>query len=148
MAQGGQFRTVLQDSEQDVLLNEYGRFDKILTAIKRKNNASWTEDVADIEGLFTVFVSGTYKPYMIVGYEYSKTETQEGIVGFGQTVRFKINNFGDLLNDMVLHVKLSNLTATSASDKVRYFAFPGSDADSGFYRAAHQGRHGHAGHFV
>ncbi len=125
MAQGGQFRLVLQSSKSDNMLNDSERFGKVISSIKARNNDTWTRDIADIEDLFTVFVSGTYKPYMAVGFEYSKTESQEGICGFGQTVRFKVNNFGDLLNDMVLHIKLTGLTATNVADKVRYYAFPG-----------------------
>jgi hypothetical protein len=55
-----------------------------------------------------------FKPFAAIGYEYNKVQVQSGAARLGAEVQYSIPQFGDFFNDMVLHIKLSSVTASNA----------------------------------
>ena len=144
MSTGGIFKLITNDGLQDKMLmaTEYlkQRVDMIYaenekrrklmekTHINKKNLSSlnsWTPSLNQIERTHNIFVNGSFKPFVAMGYEYSKTQVTEGSNQLGTTVAFTIPQFGDFFNDMVVHVRLTGLRAVNPGNKVRYVSFLG-----------------------
>ena len=64
------------------------------------------------------FTNAHFKPFVALGYEYNKVNTQAGSVSLGSEVQFSIPQFGDFFNDMVLHVAIdAPIVTTTAADE-------------------------------
>ena len=139
MSSGGIFKLLANDGVQDKLLmaSDYLRFRirHISTMNKKKLckygmshdldlNNSWIPDMHMISKTHVIFVNNSYKPFVATGFEYNKIQAG-GMVNFGSTVEFSVPTFGDYINDMVVHVKLSGLKAVSVEDRVRYVSLLG-----------------------
>jgi hypothetical protein len=85
---------------------------------------SWDATLDQIEKTHVLVVNASYKPFVTVGFEYCKVKASGG-AALGDSFNFNIPQVGAFFSDMVIHLQLTNLTATSALDKVRYAAFPG-----------------------
>jgi hypothetical protein len=85
---------------------------------------SWMPDLNNISKTHVMFVNDTYKPFVASGFEYNKVSSPSS-VKFGSSVDFTIPVFGDFINDMVAHVKLTGLAAVNSADRVRYAAMLG-----------------------
>ena len=85
---------------------------------------AWDATLDQIERSHVLVVNASYKPFVTIGFEYSKVMSQGG-VSLGGSFDFTIPQVGDFFSDMVLHLRLKNLTSVSALDKVRYVAYPG-----------------------
>jgi len=144
MSTGGIFKLITNDGIQDKLLMATNYLEKRVGQIAavnaqrrkqmektnvNKNNLSfansWIPSLNQIEKTHNIFVNGSFKPFVAMGYEYSKTQITEGSKQFGTTSSFTIPQFGDFFNDMVVHIRLTGLQATNPGDKVRYAAFLG-----------------------
>ena len=141
MSTSGIFKLLTNDGLQDKMLTatEYlqHRVRKILFENSERNVAnkgedagynpanSWTPLVNQIERTHNIYVNGSFKPFVSMGYEYRKTPCSEGSGELGTTVAFKIEQYGDFFNDMVIHIRLAGLKAKNAGDKVRYASFLG-----------------------
>jgi hypothetical protein len=137
MSTGGIFKLITNDGVQDKLLTATAVLKRRVELIKRANCViaqqnpnpnlnpyeSWTPSLNQIEKTHNIFVNGSFKPFVAMGYEYSKVQSNSKQLG--STVGFKIPQFGDFFNDMVVHIKLSNLKSVNAGDKVRYVSFLG-----------------------
>jgi len=71
-----------------------------------------------------IFMNTQFKPFVECSFNYLKESINTKPV-FGSTVDIPISASGDFLNDMVLHVQLSELTPLEQNDKVRYADFLG-----------------------
>lgn len=138
MSSGGIFKLITNQGLQDKLLMANDFLQKRLKIIEKNNKAnkinfnessiniedSWIPDMNDISKTHVLFINGTYKPFVTSGFEYNKCQAR-GIINFDTDVIFTLPVFGDFINDCVIHVKLSELSAISPLDRVRYIAFPG-----------------------
>lgn len=93
-----------------------------------KNN-TWVPNIQHIEKTHVMYVGSTYKPFVSMAYEYLKTPLSGGssllISNDTNTTEFVVPQVGEFLNDIVIHVRLEDLTAVNPSDKVRYCSYLG-----------------------
>jgi hypothetical protein len=85
-----------------------------------KKDKSWMPTLAQIEKKHIVFVHSTYKPFVSIAHEYSKTMPRGGQAKLGQSFNFTMPVYGEFVNDAVVYIKLENFSAKSTLDKVRY----------------------------
>lgn len=133
MSTGGIFKLITNSGIQDKLLmaTEYLNYRIKLISERNKNGSkktglddSWIPEINDISKSHMIFVNGAFKPFVASGFEYNKCPVK-GIPNLGTDVKFTIPVFGDFVNDCVVHVKLSELSAVSYLDRVRYVALIG-----------------------
>ena len=85
----------------------------------------WMPTLAAIEKSHIMFVNATLKPFVAMAHEYSKTPPRQGIPNLNSTFSFTLPIIGDFVNDAVMYIKLTGLSAVSALDKVRYVEYLG-----------------------
>jgi len=85
----------------------------------------WMPLLKDIEKTHVLFVNSSFKPFVAMAHEYSKTPPRQGKASLGSTFSFTLPIIGEFVNDMVMYIKLTGLSAVSALDKVRYVEFLG-----------------------
>lgn len=137
MSTGGTFKLIANNGIQDKLLmaTDYLKYRIKLITQRNKETAhlrghdididnSWVPDMNLISKSHTIFVNGTYKPFVASGFEYNKVQPS-GTVRFGSSVEFTLPVFGDYINDTVVHVKINGLRAVNAVDRVRYVSMLG-----------------------
>jgi hypothetical protein len=95
-----------------------------LQELVAKDNA-WMPTLAAIERTHIVYVNSSFKPFAAIAHEYSKTGPRGGKANLGTTFSFALPIIGDFVNDAVLYVKLTGLSAKNALDKVRYVEYLG-----------------------
>jgi hypothetical protein len=139
MSVGGVFQLITNQGIQDKIImdteNLRERIKTIsmdrLTALrgkfKDKSDAellgmdrAWAPRLAAIEKTHILFVNSTYKPFVAMSHEYSKTPTRQGRAALGQSFSFTMPIIGDFVNDCVMYVKLTGFAASDATDKVKY----------------------------
>lgn len=144
MSVGGVFTLITNDGIQDKLIMATDLLSERLKLLKEAQIAelkkkypgkteaqladmdfNWQPTLNMVEKSHVVFVNSTFKPYASIAHEYSKTLPSTTNPAFGSTFHFTLPIYGDFVNDAVLHVKLTGLTANLAQDKVRYVEFPG-----------------------
>lgn len=84
-----------------------------------KKDYDWMPTLESIGRSHIVFVNATFKPYVSIAHEYSKT-LPRGIPTLGQSFKFTMPVYGEFVNDAVVHIRLDNFGAISNLDKVRY----------------------------
>lgn len=141
MSTGGIFKLLTNTGVQDKLLTATDFLNNRLKIILQKEihdnntdnisdtsllniNQSWLPIVNDINKTHVMFVNNTYKPFVATGFEYNKISAS-GIVSFGSKIDFVLPVFGDYINDIVVHVRLTGLQAISLLDRVRYVSLLG-----------------------
>ena len=133
MSTGGIFKLITNDGIQDKLLMATGYLSHRLKLIEKVNrekalkagtqtsyidlDKSWIPTVNMISKSHAVFTNGSFKPFVASGFEYNKLNAS---AKFGTTTKFSLPVFGDFINDCVLHLKLTGLSAKSPEDRVRY----------------------------
>lgn len=138
MSTGGIFKLITNDGIQDKLLMATGYLSHRLKLIEKVNrekalkagtqtshidlDKSWIPTVNMISKSHAVFTNGSFKPFVASGFEYNKLNAS---AKFGTTTKFSLPVFGDFINDCVLHLKLTGLSAKSPKDRVRYVAYLG-----------------------
>lgn len=80
----------------------------------------WMPTLASIERTHAMFINATWKPFVALAHEYSRTVTRGGKPDLGKTFSFMFPILGEFVNDPVLYVRLKGLRAEDARDKVRY----------------------------
>jgi hypothetical protein len=98
-----------------------GKPDKVLMA----EDKSWMPTLAEVEQTHIVFINSTFKPFVSIASEYSKTAPTGGVSQLGNKLRFTLPILGAFVNDCMLYIKLENFRALDARDKVRYPEFLG-----------------------
>jgi len=119
MATGGIFQLITNDGKQDRMLMATALLNKRLLEIERMRARNPqikdpTPTLVDIERTHILFMNAHFKPFAAIGYEYNKVQVQSGAARLGAEVQYSIPQFGDFFNDMVLHLKLSSVTASNA----------------------------------
>jgi hypothetical protein len=120
MATGGIFQLITNDGKQDRMLMATALLNKRLLEIERMRARNPqikdpTPTLVDIERTHILFMNAHFKPFAAIGYEYNKVQVQSGAARLGAEVQFSIPQFGDFFNDMVLHLKLSSVTASNSA---------------------------------
>lgn len=89
-----------------------------------KQTTDWIPKLSEVEESHILFVNSSFKPYVSLAHEYSKT-LPSTTPALGQTFSFALPKYGEFINDCVIHLRLDNFAAISGSDRVRYIEFPG-----------------------
>jgi hypothetical protein len=84
-----------------------------------KKTQNWMPTLAAIEKRHILFVNATFKPFVAMAHEYSKTPPK-GAPAFGGTFNFTMPVIGEFVNDAVVYFKLEGFSAKNSLDKVRY----------------------------
>lgn len=138
MSTGGIFTLITNDGKLDSMLNA----DKILKtrlanieAVNRRSGRCKdpTPTLLDIERTHVLFVNAHFKPFASCAYEYQLVKVSSGQSQLGSNITFNIPQFGEFINDMVLHLKLSApvlsqdapTTVGEDEDYFRYHDYPG-----------------------
>jgi hypothetical protein len=138
MSTGGVFTLITNDGIQDKLImatdklrqriREIGckRLKELRTRYPNtpdikllKMNTSWMPSLTAIERTHIVFTNSSFKPYVSMAFEYSKTLPKQK-PSFGQMLSFTMPVYGEFVNDAVVYMKLDGFQAINAADKVRY----------------------------
>jgi len=90
-----------------------------------KRDEEWMPTLNAIEKSHVMFINSSFKPFVAMTHEYSKTAPRQGKAKLGGTFSFTLPIYGDFVNDAVMYVKLTGLSAVSALDKVRYVEYLG-----------------------
>lgn len=140
MSIGGVFQLITNDGIQDKLIMAT---DKLRERIKEigckklkelrsmnpgktdqqllKLDTSWMPSLAAIEKTHIVFINSTFKPFVAMAFEYSKTMPTGGTAPkLGSSMSFTLPVYGEFVNDAVVYIKLDNFQAVLNADKVRY----------------------------
>ena len=137
MSSGGVFTLITNDGKLDTILTG----DKILkqrlfnveSDNRRNRMPDPTPTLLDIERTHIVFVNAHFKPHAAMATEYQKVKVGAGTATLNSTITFGLPQFGEFINDMVLHLRLSApvLTQDAAvvvgtdEDYFRYHDYPG-----------------------
>jgi len=141
MSTGGIFKLITNSGIQDKLLMATDYLNERVKHMTRKNmirlankkddltysndlDSSWLPDINEISKSHMIFINGAYKPFVASGFEYNKCPAR-GLLNLGGDVVFTIPVFGDFVNDCVVHVKLTSLSAKNSLDRVRYVSLLG-----------------------
>lgn len=139
MSVGGVFTLISNTGIQDKLIMAT---DKLLTNVKRiscqklmvlrdqfpglsdsallKKDDAWMPTLAALERSHILFINSSFKPFVAMAHEYSKTVPRGGKADLGATFSFTFPIIGEFVNDAVVYVKLNGLSARSSLDKVRW----------------------------
>jgi len=102
------------------------RIATILSTRQDGGKKHWSRIMDDIKKTHVIFIESGYKPFATIAYEYSKASVQRGKCSFGSSSEFSINKYGQFVNDMILHVILTNLkTVNQTYDKCKYTTYLG-----------------------
>jgi hypothetical protein len=88
--------------------------------------SSWLPTITEIEQTHVMFVNNSFKPMVTMGFEYNKVSAKSAsAAAFGSKLVFTLPQFGDFVNDCVLHLTLKDLKSVDSRDRVRYISFLG-----------------------
>lgn len=144
MSTGGIFQLISNTGQQDALIMDTENLKetikklsfKKIDSLKKKNPnltykdlirkaKDWMPDLKEIEKTHVFFINSTFKPFVAIAHEYSRTPPRQGIPRLGSIFSFTLPIFGQFVNDLSLYVKISGLSAVNAANKVRYAEFVG-----------------------
>jgi len=140
MTLGATFTLIHSQGEQEMLLNNLPELRRRVAVIIKNSGEYTQEDIAKLPSFMDVkrsvlpslnavqkthyvFVHNTYKCYVPISYEYLKKSYAKP--SFGSTVRFTLDKVGHYIYDIVLHLRLTGLSAVDPRDRVRYVAMLG-----------------------
>jgi hypothetical protein len=144
MSIGGVFQLITNDGLQDKLIMDTDRLRKRMKNIQKGKlralameypnksqceilamKTDWSPTLAMIEQTHHVFVNASFKPFVAMAREYSKTPPRQGTPKLGNTFSFTLPIYGEFINDCAMYIKLTGFSAVSPLDKVRYVELPG-----------------------
>jgi hypothetical protein len=144
MSVGGVFQLISNNGIQDRLIMATDQLMENVRDISRKKidqlrimnpdksdqeisamDEAWMPTLRAIEKTHIMFVNNSFKPFVAMAHEYSRTPPRQGKAVLGGTFSFTLPIIGEFVNDMVMYVKLTGLSSVSALDKVRYVEFLG-----------------------
>lgn len=143
MSRGGPFTHITNQGIQDKILMAMDQLKQRIYEIGQRNleimmtdkrnegkskeellqqQKDWMPTLAAIEQTHIVYINSSFKPFVSIAHEYSRTEPQGKPELSTSTTKFHFTLpiIGEFINDAVLHIKLNNFAAVSALDKVRY----------------------------
>jgi hypothetical protein len=81
-------------------------------------------NINDINETHFMFINNQYKPFVDFGFNYIKTSVNSKPM-YGNEIEFNVSDNGDFISDMLIYIRLSELTAFDSDDRVRYADFIG-----------------------
>lgn len=111
-----------KDNGRKILMKN--KINELAENLKKKKLEDDQPTIKDITSSHHLFLQSSFKPFVSIGYEYSKTVISP-IPGFGSSIKLKIPKYGDFFNDMVIYVKLIDLKPLNTANKVKYCNFIG-----------------------
>lgn len=100
------------------------KLDELNQELIKKRKEVIKPTINDITTTHHLFLESSFKPFVSIGYEYSKVPVSP-IPNFGNSVKIKIPKFGDFFNDMTVYVKLEGLKPINPVNRVKYCQFLG-----------------------
>ena len=144
MSVGGVFQIITNSGKQDnMIMNTNVLMERLkeisaekFLRLKQKNpnltdneilnmTQDWMPTLAAIERTHIVFTNSTFKPFVAMAHEYSKTDPRGGRIEFGHSFHFTLPVYGEFVNDSVVYIKLEGFEARNPADKVRYVEYLG-----------------------
>jgi hypothetical protein len=107
------------------LVNLRKKYPNLTDDVIVKKDYEWMPTLANIEKTHIVFVNSSFKPYVSIAHEYSKTLPRGGVAKLGQSFNFTLPVNGEFVNDAVVHIRLDNFAAINPLNKVRWVEFLG-----------------------
>lgn len=80
--------------------------------------------INDINKTHFLFINNQYKPFVEFGFNYIKTSVNSQ-PNYGNEIEFNVQDNGDFISDMMIYIKLSELTGFDDNDRVRYADYIG-----------------------
>lgn len=140
MSIGGVFQLITNDGIQDKLIMATDKLRERIKEIGCKKlkelrqlypgktdqqllqmDTGWMPSLTAIEKTHIVFINSSFKPFVAMAFEYSKTMPTGGSAPkLGNLMSFTLPVYGEFVNDAVVYVKLDNFQAVLPADKVRY----------------------------
>ena len=144
MSTGGTFQLLVNTGIQDKMLMATERLTSNIKRITTRNlrnisaqhpnmtkeelkalETDWMPLLRDIERTHILFITSSYKPFVAMTHEYSKTMPKFGRAALGEKFVFALPIIGEFVNDAVVHIKLDHFSSVNAVDKVRFVEFIG-----------------------
>lgn len=144
MSTGGVFKLITNSGIQDKLLMAHDKLSETIRNLSYnrliqlkeeypekddqellKMTSFWMPELNLIEKTHVIFVNSTFKPFVSLGLEYIKTQVFGPSPRFGGRVIFTMPVFGNFVNDCVVNIQISSISALNAGDKVRWCEFLG-----------------------
>lgn len=111
-----------KDNSRKILIKN--KIKELQTNIELKKKEDEQPTIKDVVQSHHLFLQSTFKPFVSIGYEYSK-QSISPIPGFGSSIKIKIPKYGDFFNDMVIYIRLIDLKPINSANRVRYCEFLG-----------------------
>ncbi len=110
-------------NQKKIIMEKISTLNNIISDERKRNldvNGASLISISEIERTHIMFMHRTFKPFVATGFEYSAQDPTGGKFGLGDTLRYKMLNFGDYMHDQVLHLRLEGLSNVNPIDRVRY----------------------------
>jgi hypothetical protein len=144
MSVGGVFQLITNNGIQDRLIMATEELLRNVKCISGKNLANlrkrnprvsdkkllsmeedWMPTLRAIEKTHIMFINSSFKPFVAMAHEYTKTPPRQGKASLGNKFSFTLPIIGEFVNDMVMYVKITGLSAVGPGSKVRWSEFVG-----------------------
>jgi hypothetical protein len=106
------------------LQNQITEINKQIQFYEANKNDLIKPNINDINESHFLFIQNQYKPFVEFGFNYIKT-TINSQASYGSEIEFTIQDNGDFISDMLIHIRIDKLIARTANDRVRYADFIG-----------------------
>lgn len=97
---------------------------KQISLYKNNLNDLIKPNIDNINETHFMFINNQYKPFVDFGFNYIKTSVNSK-PEYGNELEFNVSDNGDFISDMLIYIRLSELTAFDSDDRVRYADFIG-----------------------
>ena len=130
----GDFHLLAFDSRFDTIFKAskilHSRIEQIRNARAAAGDKNVNPTIPEIRSTHTLYVTGSYKPFVNITSEYIKCDTrsnnQESLGANGDTLDITIPDTGYYLNDIVVNIVLPAIPASQTTGvQFRYCAYPG-----------------------
>lgn len=123
MATGGVFTIIANDGKADKMIMATDLLRQRIEQVRCARRAARaqglpgydddTPTLVDVERSHILYVNAHFKPFAAIGYEYQRVPPQQGTPGWRADLVYSIPQFGDFFYDMVLHMNLQEVQASS-----------------------------------
>jgi len=116
--------TIIDYNNRQIKQNELNNIIKQIEYYELNKTDLIKPTVNDIDKSHFLFINNQYKPFVEFGFNYIKTSVNSQ-PNYGNEIEFNVQDNGDFISDMMIYIKLSELTAYDDNDRVRYADFVG-----------------------
>jgi hypothetical protein len=104
--------------------NDIATLQESIEYYKKNSDDLIKPNVNDINESHFLFISNYYKPFVEFAFGYIKSVINTKPL-FGNEAEFTIQDYGDFISDMFVHIRISELKAKNPNDRVRYADYLG-----------------------